>query len=156
MNTLKQNEIITDSYAIENPKKRAEKWIEERKAYEAALETIEEQKKKNKFVDIISNSDIEFSVQDLISLLNQNDFNTCRDEIFCLFRENGYFESDNSPSKLALDLDLFTVEQNICLKGNGSVVTSTKTKITGKGIVYFVTKILNCEYAYPDFSLYNI
>ena len=87
----------TDSYMIDDPVKRAERWIEEQKEKQA-LETtvavqnqrIEEMRPKEIFADALTTSDKSILVGDLAKILKQNGVQTGQKRLFGWLRANGY------------------------------------------------------------------
>lgn len=70
-----------------------------------------------------------------------------QNRLFEWLRNNNYLCSKgqyyNQPTQKAMDMGLFEIKQIVINKPDGCVMGNTITKVTGKGQVYFVNKILN-------------
>ena len=108
--------------------------------------TIREQSPKVLFADAVATSDRSILVAELAKILNQNGINIGQNRLFIWLRENGYLCSKgdyyNHPTQRAMDLGLFEVKKTAINKPDGTVLTTSTTKVTGKGQVYFVNKFL--------------
>ncbi len=147
-------EIQSPSYMIDDPIKRAEKWIEEQKQLkqlaaenERQAEKIEQDKPKVIFADAVSTSQRSCLVAELAKILKQNGVNIGQNRLFDWLRKHGYLCSKgqyyNQPTQRAQELGLFEMKQTTINKPDGSILVSTTTKVTGKGQIYFVNKFLN-------------
>ena len=70
--------------------------------------------------------------------------------MFEYLRENHYLISRkgdmyNQPTQKGLDLGLFELKVRTVLGGDGKQIICKTTKITSKGILYFVDKFLNAK-----------
>lgn len=150
----KLSEIAAPSYMIEDPIKRAEKWIEEQKQLkqlaaenEKQAEKIAQDKPKVIFADAVSTSQRSCLIAELAKILKQNGVNIGQNRLFDWLRKHGYLCSKgqyyNQPTQRAQELGLFEMKQTTINKPDGSILVSTTTKVTGKGQIYFVNKFLN-------------
>lgn len=139
-------EYPTYSYMIDDPVARAKKWIEEQEEKQAALRQIEEQKPKVLFADAIQTSKNSILVKDLATLLKQKGLNIGQNRLFEWLRDSGYLLCKgsyyNKPSQKAMNLELFEMKTHIHTDSNGMMVTRYTPKVTGKGQVYFMNKLL--------------
>lgn len=148
-------ELVQDSYMIEDPVARAERWIEEQKELQLALQTIEEQKPKAIFADAVQTADTTIPIGDLAKLLNQNGIEIGRNRLFSWLREHGYLikaktAEYNSPTQKSMNQGLFTIDEKIDIRKDESVDILKTTRVTGKGQIYFVNKFLTGEVEIED------
>lgn len=111
---------------------------------------IQEMKPKALFADAVSSSKTSILVGDLAKLLKQNGVNIGANRLFEWLRENGYLIKRkgtdwNMPTQRSMEQGLFEIKEHTHLNGNGCNVTTRTPKVTGKGQVYFVNKLI--EYA---------
>lgn len=99
------------------------------------------------FADAVASSDRSCLVAELAKILQQNGVNIGQNRLFAWLREHGYLgtkgEYYNQPTQRAMDMGLFEIKKTSITKPDGSVLVTTTTKVTGKGQIYFVNKILN-------------
>ncbi len=149
----KLTELAAPSYMIEDPIKRAEKWIEEQKQLkqlaaenEKQAEKIEQDKPKVLFADAVCTSKRSCLVAELAKILQQNGVNIGQNRLFKWLRNNGYLcqkgQYYNQPTQKAMELGLFEIKKTSINKPDGSVLVTSTTKVTGRGQVYFVNKFL--------------
>ncbi|MDE6706620.1 MAG: phage antirepressor KilAC domain-containing protein [Oscillospiraceae bacterium] len=148
-----QIQIMLDSYMIDDPVKRAERWIEEQKEKQA-LETtvavqnqrIEEMRPKEIFADALTTSDKSILVGDLAKILKQNGVDTGQKRLFSWLRDNNYLirsgSSYNLPTQRSMNLELFEVKETPVIHSDGHITVSFTIKVTGKGQQYFINKFL--------------
>ncbi len=153
---VQQIQVMLDSYMIDDPVKRAERWIEEQKERQA-LETtvavqnqrIEEMRPKEIFADALTTSDKSILVGDLAKILKQNGVDTGQKRLFAWLRENGYLmkhgASYNLPTQRSMELGLFETKETPVIHADGHTTVSFTVKVTGKGQQYFVNKFLGIE-----------
>ena len=150
----KLQELASPSYMIDDPIKRAEKWIEEEKQRQQLAidnqkkaEKIEQDKPKVIFADAVSTSQRSCLIAELAKILKQNGVDMGQNRLFNWLRKHGYLCSRgqyyNQPTQRAQELGLFEIKQTTINKPDGSILVSTTTKVTGKGHIYFVNKFLN-------------
>ncbi len=111
---------------------------------------IQEMKPKALFADAVSSSKTSILVGDLAKLLKQNGVNIGANRLFEWLIENGYLIKRkgtdwNMPTQRSMEQGLFEIKEHTHLNGNGCNVTTRTPKVTGKGQVYFVNKLI--EYA---------
>ncbi|MDE7094434.1 MAG: phage antirepressor KilAC domain-containing protein [Oscillospiraceae bacterium] len=153
---VRQMQAILDSYMIDDPVKRAERWIEEQKERQALAVKVEEQNKrieemrpKEIFADALTTSDKSILVGDLAKILKQNGVDTGQKRLFAWLRENGYLmkhgASYNLPTQRSMELGLFETKETPVIHADGHTTVSFTVKVTGKGQQYFVNKFLGIE-----------
>ncbi|HBM3435595.1 TPA: phage antirepressor KilAC domain-containing protein [Listeria innocua] len=139
-------EYPTFSYMIEDPVARAKKWIEEQQEKQEALKQLEEQKPKVVFADAVQTSENTVLVKDLATILKQNGLDIGQNRLFEWLRGSGYLLNKgtyyNKPSQKAMNLGLFEQKTHIHTDRNGLMVTTYTPRVTGKGQVYLLNKLL--------------
>ncbi|HBM4058896.1 TPA: phage antirepressor KilAC domain-containing protein [Listeria innocua] len=134
------------SYMIDDPVARAKKWIEEQQEKQEALKQIEEQKPKVIFADAVQTSENTVLVKDLATILKQNGLDIGQNRLFEWLRGSGYLLNKgtyyNKPSQKAMNLGLFEQKTHIHTDRNGLMVTTYTPRVTGKGQVYLLNKLL--------------
>lgn len=136
-----------DSYMIDDPVKRAEKWIQERKQVQALELENSQMKPKALFADSVSAAETDILVNDLAKLLKQNGIDIGGTRLFAWLRENGYLirrkgTDYNMPTQRSMELELFRIKETTISRSNGRTSISKTPKVTGKGQVYFINKFL--------------
>lgn len=114
------------------------------------LSLLEQEKEINKpkvlFADSVSASNSSCLIGELAKILRQNGIEIGQNRLFEILREKGYLcktgESYNHPTQRSMDLGLFEIKKTSIVKPSGTFI-STTTKVTGKGIIYFIDKFLN-------------
>lgn len=148
-----QIQAILDSYMIDDPVKRAERWIEEQKerqALEATVavqnERIEEMRPKEIFADAVTASKKSILIGDLAKILKQNGVDIGQKRLFSWLRDNNYLirsgSSYNLPTQRSMNLELFEVKETPVIHSDGHITVSFTVKVTGKGQQYFINKFL--------------
>lgn len=104
---------------------------------------VEEDRPKVLFADAVADSHSTCLVGELAKLVKQNGKDVGQNRLFAWLRVNGYLMRDNMPTQRAMDMDLFRVVERtiVCPDGSSRVVRTTK--VTGKGQVYFINKLLH-------------
>ena len=152
-------EIPTNSYMIEDPIKRAERWIEEQKEKQALEAKTQEQAEeikvlepKAKFADAISDAEHCILVREMAKILKQNNIDIGEKRLYALLRNKGLLikkanASDyNNPTQDAMDKELFRVKNTVVGTNPSKSFVTTTTKITPKGQQYILNKFLNKEW----------
>lgn len=107
---------------------------------------IEEQKPKVVFADAVATSTQSCLIGELAKILRQNGIEIGQNRLFDYMRDNGYLcrygERKNQPTQKAMEMELFEVKKTSITKPNGTILITATTKVTGKGQVYFVNKLL--------------
>lgn len=127
--------------------KMADKTIESLKKDNAFLiEDNERMKPKEIFADAVSASNTSILIGDLAKILKQNGVNTGQKRLFEWLRDNGYLiksgNSKNMPTQRSMELKLFEVKETTVANPDGSVRVTKTTKVTGKGQMYFINKLV--------------
>ena len=120
---------------------------EQRKALQ---KQIEEQKSAVIFTDAVVTSKNSILIGELAKLLKQNGIKMGQNRLFEWMRQNGYLirrqGSDyNMPTQKSMELGLFEIKETCITHSDGHIHVSKTPKVTGKGQVYFINKILRYE-----------
>lgn len=157
-----QNQIALPSYQIEDPIKRAERWIEEEKERQRLASDnqkktkyIEDNKERTILGKAIEHTQGNITIGALAKILKGNGINIGQNRLFKWMRNNGYLISKkgrnfNDPTQKSMELKLFKVKENSYTdKNNVSHVTKT-TLVTGKGQEYFINLFLKNDFKIDD------
>ena len=124
------------------------------KAILLAQKTIEGQKAqiadmtpKALFADAVSASSTSILVGDLAKLIRQNGLDIGQNRLFDWLRNNGYLirakgMSWNMPTQRSMDMGLFEVKETSITHSDGHISVNKTVKVTGKGQIYFVNKLI--------------
>ena len=128
--------------------------LKEEKAKRALAEAqIERDKPKVLFADTVSASNKSCLVGELAKLISQEAIRRGeinkkigQNNLFAWMRSSGYLcksgERKNQPLQQYVEQGLFELKKGTYVDGNGVNVLTTTTKVTGKGIIYFINKFL--------------
>lgn len=106
-----------------------------------------ELKPKALFAEAVETSTSSVLVGELAKILKQNGVDIGQNRLFDWLRTNGFLikkkgESFNQPTQKSMDLSLFEIKKRTIFNPDGSIRTTSTSKVTGKGQVYFVNKLL--------------
>ena len=128
--------------------------LKEEKARRALAEAqIEKDKPKVLFANTVSASTQSCLIGELAKLISQEairrgeiDKKIGQNNLFAWMRSSGYLcksgERKNQPLQQYVEQGLFELKKGSYVDSNGSNITTTTTKVTGKGQIYFVNKFL--------------
>ena len=108
---------------------------------------IEKDKPKVLFADAVSVSGSAILIGDLAKILRQNGVEMGPNRLFQWLRENGYLikqkgSSYNMPTQKSMELGLFKIKETCVTHSDGHTTLNRTPKVTGKGQVYLLNKIL--------------
>ena len=108
---------------------------------------IAEMKPKALFADAVSASDSSILVGELAKMLKQNGKDIGSKRLFAWLRDNGYLcksgTQKNIPTQRSMEMGLFEIKESTHLDSNGNNIITKTPKVTGKGQLYFVNKLLD-------------
>lgn len=85
-------------------------------------------------------------VGELAKILRQNGVKIGQNRLFQWLRDNKYLgksgERYNYPTQRSMEMGLFELKKTTITKPDGSVLVTTTPKVTGKGQIYFLQKII--------------
>ena len=142
-----------DSYMIDDPIKRANRWIEEQQAHQAEVRALESQvavkeqqivqmQPKAEFFDAVTDSKTAIPIGDVAKILNMG---IGRNKLFEFLRNQHILMHNNHPYQKFIDAGYFRViEQKY--EVNGEVRISIKTLVFQKGVDLIRKKLLQEVY----------
>jgi anti-repressor protein len=151
---------VIPSYQIDDPIKRAEKWIEEQKEKKALeikvgelsvenkeLEKrIEEDAPKVIFAMAVTESKRSCLVAELAKIICQNGMEIGQNRLFKWLRKKGYLgtkgEYYNQPMQRYVEAGLFEIKKRVITKPNGSTITVSTPMVTPAGQLHILNKFL--------------
>lgn len=112
---------------------------------------IEQDKPKVLFADAVTTSQNTILIGELAKIVRQNGVEMGQTRLFRWLRENGYLikrkGSDyNMPTQKSMELGLFEIKETCITHSDGHTSVTRTPKVTGKGQVYLVNKILKKQY----------
>ncbi|WP_029333005.1 phage antirepressor [Exiguobacterium oxidotolerans] len=114
---------------------------------EVAATQLEAQRPKVLFADAVSTSQTSILVGQLAKLISQNGVSIGQSRLFAWMRENGYLGKKNAhynePTQYSVDRGWFEVTERTVQNPDGTVRITRTTKVTGKGQIYFMSKLLD-------------
>ena len=109
----------------------------------------ERMKPKEIFTNAVTASDSSILVRDLAKMIRQNGYPIGEKRLYKWMRENGYIcQGSTEPTQRAMELGLFERIVRTVQRGDKLPLETTTTKVTGKGQVYFINKIIGEDEAY--------
>ena len=103
-----------------------------------------ELKPKALFADAVASSKNSILIGELSKIIKANGYDIGQRRLFSWMRDNGYLmksgEAYNQPTQKSMELGVMEIKKSTINNPDGSIRTTTTTKITGKGQVYFVNK----------------
>lgn len=130
-------EARMDSYMIEDPVKRAKKWIEEEQARQKLLAENRYMLPKAEFYDTVINTESLLSMGEVAKVL---DMGIGRNKLYKFLRDKNVLMDDNIPYQRYVDAGYFKLTEKHYMSGDDSIV-STSTYVKQKG-VDFIRKLL--------------
>lgn len=122
--------------------------LKEEKEQRKQLEVkVEQDRPKVLFAESVSASKTSILVGELAKILKQNGVDTGQTRLFAWMRENGYLikrrgNDYNMHTQRAMEMKLFEVKETSVTHSDGHISVNKTPKVTGKGQVYFVNKIM--------------
>ena len=122
----------------------------EREQRKVLQKQVEAQKPAVIFTDAVVTSKNSILIGELAKLLKQNGIKMGQNRLFEWLRNNGYLikrqGSDyNMPTQKSMELGLFKIKETCITHSDGHTSVNRTPKVTGKGQVYFINKILRYE-----------
>lgn len=115
-----------------------------KKQVEKLMLENQELKPKALFADAVATSTNSILVGELAKIIKANEYDIGQKRLFEWLRSNGYLmacgEAYNQPTQKSMNLGLMEIKKTTFNNPDGSIRTTTTTKITGKGQIYFVNK----------------
>lgn len=109
-------------------------------------ERIEQMRPKEVFADAVAASKHSILIGDLAKLICQNGYQIGQKRLFQWMRDKGYLmtqgSSYNRPKQIYVEQGLFEIKESTINNPDGSVRITITPKVTGKGQIYFINKII--------------
>ena len=130
---------------------------EEKQKRLEAEETIERNRPKVLFSDSCEVAENSILIGEFAKRLKQNGLpNMGQNRLFATLRNQGYLckngERRNQPTQKSMEQGLFETKVRVINNPDGSTRTTTTTKMTGKGQIYFTNKFLGGSYGQEFWS----
>jgi anti-repressor protein len=108
---------------------------------------VAEDKPKVIFADAVSVSATTILVGDLAKIIKQNGVDIGGTRLFRWLRDNCYLIKRNGtdynmPTQKSMELDLFEIKETVITHSDGHTTISKTPKVTGKGQIYFINKLV--------------
>lgn len=107
---------------------------------------IKENTPKVEFADAIVGGKTSCLISELAKILTQNGYVIGQNRLFKKLREEGYLgsygEYRNVPTQKYVELGIFEIKKGTYTDNRGTNHTTTTTKVTGKGLMYFINRFL--------------
>ena len=121
--------------------------LKEEKAKRALAEAqIERDKPKVLFADSCEVAENSILIGEFAKRLKQNGYDIGQNKLFEWLRQHDYLcksgERKNLPTQYSMERGLFEIKTRVFSNPNGSVRTTSTTKITGRGQIYFTNKFM--------------
>ena len=127
---------------------------QELKAEREKVQALQEQaaidRPKVIFADAVDTSKESILIGNLAKILKQNGVNIGQNRLFTWLRENGYLmnckgERWNFPTQSSVERGLLEVKTRVINNPDGSTRITHTTKVTGKGQIYFINRLIKEE-----------
>jgi anti-repressor protein len=136
-----------DQYEV--AQQASQKAFIEEQARVKAEKIVEEQAPKVAFTNAVSASSGSCLIGELAKLLAQNGYKIGEKRLFAWMRENGYLgsqgERHNVPNQRYIEQKLFEIKRGVRTGSGGEMKTTLTPKVTGKGQVYFIEKLITSK-----------
>lgn len=121
----------------------------EQNARKLAEQQVKELTPKGIFADAVKASDTSILVGELAKLLKQNGVNIGRNRLFDWMKDNGYLIKKgmerNMPTQKSMEMKLLEIKERNISNPDGSIKIVKTPKVTGKGQIYFINKLLKAK-----------
>lgn len=130
-----------DSYMIEDPIERAERWIEEQKEKKALENKLAEQKPLVEYAEQIQVSDDAIDMGSMAKIASKRGINIGRNTLFAFLRDRKILNRNNVPYATYMAQDWFEVEENTFRMYDGRIGLSKTTRVTPKGQMAIINQL---------------
>ncbi len=147
--TIRKHGMYATQDLLDNPDLAIEtfKQLKAEREKRKMLEShIEEQKPKVLFAESVETASSTILIGDLAKIIKQAGYDIGQKRLFGWLRDNGYLikhgDSYNMPTQKAMDLKLFEIQERSIISPHGNPKIIKTTKVTGKGQIYFLNKLV--------------
>lgn len=134
-----------DSYMIEDPIKRAERWLEEYKEKATLAKKVEDDKPLVEFAEQVSESEDSINMRIMAKLATKNGIEIGRTRLFRFLRQKNVLLDNNEPYQAYIDRDWFEVIERTLITKHGETKIQKTTLVKPKGQIGIV-KLLKKYY----------
>jgi anti-repressor protein len=131
----------SDSYMIDDPIQRAERWIEEEKERRTLRATIEEQKPLVEYAEHIQASQDVIDMKSMAKIASKNGVKIGRNKLFSFLRDRKILDKDNIPFANYMDREWFEVVESTYTCFSGEVKINNTTLVKPKGQIGIVKQL---------------
>jgi len=124
--------LTRDSYMIDDPVVRAERWIEEQKEKQLLKLIVEQQKPLVDFAEQVSQSIDTIDMKSMAKIASKNGIKIGRNKLFEFLRMKDVLDKENLPYQSYVDREWFEVAETTFNTGFNIKITKT-TYVTAKG-----------------------
>lgn len=122
---------------------------QEQNARKLAEQQVKELTPKGIFADAVNSSETSILIGELAKLLKQNGVNMGHNRLFDWMKNNGYLiksgSERNMPTQKSMEMKLLEIKERNIANPDGSIKIVKTPKVTGKGQIYFINKLLAKE-----------
>lgn len=122
---------------------------QEQNARKLAEQQVKELTPKGIFADAVNSSYTSILIGELAKLLKQNGVNMGRNRLFDWMKNNGYLiksgSERNMPTQKSMEMKLLEIKERNVANPDGSIKIVKTPKVTGKGQIYFINKLLKAK-----------
>jgi anti-repressor protein len=142
------NEGDTDEMIMARAILAAKRTIDRQKEQiDGQKKQIDEMKPKALFADAVAASDGTILIGELAKILKGNGIEIGQNRLFKELRRDGFLirrngTDYNTPTQRAMEMGLFKVKETAITHADGHVTVSKTTKVTGKGQLYFINRLM--------------
>ncbi len=147
--TIRKHGMYATQDLLDNPDLAIEtfKQLKAEREKRKMLEShIEEQRPKVLFAESVETASSTILIGDLAKIIKQAGYDIGQKRLFGWLRDNGYLikhgDSYNMPTQKAMDLKLFEIQERSIISPHGNPKIIKTTKVTGKGQIYFLNKLV--------------
>lgn len=112
-------------------------------------ELLERSKPLVCFANCVKTAETSILVGELAKILRQNGVEIGQKRLFEWLRQNGYLikggSDRNMPTQYSVERGLFEIKETVISHADGHTSINKTPKVTGKGQIYFVNKLMNTE-----------
>lgn len=143
----KNGGYIMDQENLSDAELMARALLVAQKTIESRDKEIARMKPKEIFADAVSSAHTTILIGELAKLMRQNGVDIGQNRLFAWLRDNGFLIKRrgadwNTPTQKAMEMGLFEIKERTIHNYDGSVSIKKTTKVTGKGQIYFINKLL--------------
>lgn len=134
-------QVTNDSYMIQDPVKRAQRWIEEQQEKQELEKQVQLQAPKVEMAEkLLEADDANISMKDFAKVLANYGVDVGRNTLMKGLRNSGWLLIDNTPSSKAMSRGIFKTHETVINTSFGTRI-QTVTTITPKGQEFLIKRV---------------